>query len=112
MDIPDGYKAFSKTKPVTLDHFNYVIDWWNNREEIKDVKTDESLTETWKSKKYSIEEIIDLNYDLDQCGYPVEEEIILSPKETMNNFINKREELEKELDNKLNSIIKLIGDLK
>lgn len=112
MDIPDGYKAFSKTKPVTLDHFNCVIDWWNNREEIKDVKTDESLTETWKSKKYSIEEIIDLNYDLDQCGYPVEEEIILSPKETMNNFINKREELEKELDNKLNSIIKLIGDLK
>ena len=42
----------------------------------------------------------------------MEEEIILSPKETMNNFINKREELEKELDNKLNSIIKLIGDLK
>ena len=112
MDIPDGYKAFSKTKPVTLEHFNCVIDWWNNREEIKDVKTDESLTETWKSKKYSIEEIIDLNYDLDQCGYPVEEEIILSPKETMNNFINKREKLEKELDNKLNSIIKLIGDLK
>lgn len=112
MDIPDGYKAFSKTKPVTLKHLDCVVKWWNNREEIKDEKTDESLTETWKAKKFSIDEIIKLNYDLDQCGYPVEEEIILSPKETMDNFIKKRERLEKELDNKLEDIIKLIGDLK
>ena len=112
MDIPDGYKAFSKTRPVELTHFNSIIEWWSNRTEIKDTKKDESLTETWKSKKYSIDEIIKLNYDLDQCGYPVEEEIVLAPNETMNNFIAKREMLEKQLDEKLNEIILLIGDLK
>lgn len=112
MDLPSGYKAFSKTKPVSLKHFDCVVDWWNNRTEIKDEKNDESLTETWKSKKYSIAEIKNLNYNLDQCGYPVEEEVILSPKETMDRFIEKREKLEKDLDDKLQEIIKLIGDLR
>lgn len=111
MDLPEGYKAFSKTKPVTINHFNCVINWWNNREEIKDEKNDDTLTETWKSKKFSIEEIKKLNYNLDQCGYPVKEEIVLSPKETMTNFINKREKLEKQLDEKLSEIIELIGDI-
>lgn len=112
MDMPDGYKAFSKTKPVELKHFQCVTDWWNNRIEIKDEKDDESLNETWKAKKYSIDEIINMNYNLDQCGYPIKEEIILSPKETMDNFIKIREELEKQLDEKLNEIISLIGDIK
>lgn len=112
MDLPDGYKAFSKTKPVELKHMQNIINWWNNRVEIKDEKVDESLTKTWISKKYHIDELKGLNYNLDQCGYPVKEEVILSPEETMNNFISKRESLEKKLDEKLNEIIKLIGDLK
>lgn len=112
MDLPEGYKAFSKTKPVELKHMQPVIDWWNKREEIKDPKDDESLTETYKSKKLTIEELSNLNYNLDQCGYPVKEEVILSPKETMNSFIEKRENLEKQLDKKLEEIIELIGDLK
>ena len=111
MDLPSGYKAFSKTKPVELKHFNKVIEWWNNRVEIKDEKSDESLTDTWKSKKYTIEDIEGLNYNLDQCGYPTKEEVILSPKETMDNFVSKREELEKELDKKLKEIIDLIGEI-
>ena len=79
---------------------------------IKDSKDDESLSDTWKSKKYTVKEIQELNYNLDQCGYPKKEEVILSPKETMENFIQKREKLEKELDVKLQEIIKLIGDVK
>lgn len=112
MDLPEGYKAFSKTKPVELRHMNHIIDWWNNRIEIKDIKEDESLTETWKSKCYTIKELEEFSYNLDQCGYPVDEEIILSPKETMNNFIKNRELLEKQLDAKIKEIVNLIGDLK
>ena len=112
MDLPEGYKAFSKTKPVELKHLQPIIEWWNNREEIKDEKEDESLTETWKSKKYNLSEITLNNYNLDLCGYPQKEEIILSPKETMEKFITKREKLEKQLDDKLNEIIKIIGDIK
>ena len=112
MDLPEGYKAFSKTKPVELKHMQPIFDWWNNRIEIKDPKDDESLTDTYKSKKFKIEELSNLNFNLDQCGYPVKEEIILSPKETMNNFIERREILEKQLDKKLKEIIDFIGDLK
>lgn len=112
MDLPEEYKAFSKTKPVELKHMRPIIDWWKYRTEIKDPKDDESLTETYKAKKFTIDEIKELNYNLDQCGYPVKEEIILSPKETMNNFIEKREILEKQLDKKLKEIIEIMGDLK
>lgn len=112
MDLPTGYKAFSKTKPIEIKHFQSIIEWWNDREEIIDIKENESLTETWKSKSYTKEEIESMSYNLDQCGYPIEEEIILSPKETMDNFVAKREKLEKELDEKLQDIIKIIGDLK
>ena len=112
MDMPSGYKAFSKTKPVELKHFKIVEEWWNNRIEIKDEKEDDSITETWKSKKYTIEELAKDNYNLDHCGFPVKEEIVLSPKETMDNFIAKREQLEKELDIKLKKIIDIIGEMK
>ena len=30
LDMPDGYKNFSKTKPMRLEHFNPAIEWWNN----------------------------------------------------------------------------------
>lgn len=112
MDLPNDYKAFSKTKPVELKHFEHVIEWWNQRVEIKDEKTDDSLTETWKSKKYTINQIEKLNYNLDQCCFPKKENIILSPKETMDNFISKRENLEKQLDEKLDKIMQIIGDIK
>ena len=111
MDLPEGYKAFSKTKPVELKHMQPIIDWLNNRIEIKDEKEDNSLTETWKAKIYTKEELENLSYNLEQCGYPKKEEVILSPKETMDNFINRREQLEKHLDEKLQEIIKLIGDI-
>ncbi len=101
MDMPEGYKAFSKTKPVELKHLQPIIDWWNNRMEILDEKTSEKSSDTYKAKKFSAAEIKALNYNLDQCGYPQEEKIILSPEETINNFIERREQLEAEIDQKL-----------
>ena len=31
--LPDGYKAYSKTKSIQLAEFDSLKDWWNNREE-------------------------------------------------------------------------------
>lgn len=109
MDMPEGYKAFSKTKPVDLKHMKSIVEWWNNRVEIKDERNDGSILDTWKSKKYSFEEIEKDNFNLDRCGFPIEEEVILSPEETIKNFISKREQLERRLDSKLEEIIRLIG---
>jgi len=31
--LPEGYKAYSKTKPIQLAEFDGLKQWWNNREE-------------------------------------------------------------------------------
>lgn len=30
LDMPDGYKNFSKTKPMKLEHFAPAIEWWSD----------------------------------------------------------------------------------
>jgi len=50
LDMPEGYKHFSKTKPMLLEHFNPVVAWWNNRCEIKDPITEDHTNETWKAQ--------------------------------------------------------------
>lgn len=109
LDMPEGYKHFSKTKPMKREHFAPVDEWWDNRVKIKDEKEDESQTETWKSKKYTIDQIKGLGYNIDLCGYPVEEKIILSPEDTIKQFIEKREALDAQMDAKLKEIKALLG---
>ncbi len=108
LDMPEGYKNFSKTKPMKTEHFNPVRDWWNSRLEIKDTETD-----TFKSKCYSIDEIIKGNYNLDLCGYPHEEEEILPPKELILQYQEKRASLNADIDRILGQITDILGiDLK
>ena len=109
LDMPKGYKHFSKTKPMVREHFTPVDEWWDNRVEILDEKTHEDMSDTWKSKKYSVADIEANGYNLDLCGYPVEEKIILSPEDTIKAFIEKREALDAEMDAKLKEILDLLG---
>ncbi len=110
MDMPKGKKHFNKTHPITREDMNVIDEWWKNRQEIKDAKDDPSMTETWKSRKFTYKEIEDLNFNLDQCGFPKKEEIILSPEETINDYKEKRECIEAKLDEKLSIIISLINE--
>lgn len=112
MDLPEGYKAFSKTKPIELRHMKVISDWWNNRVEIKDEKDDENMKDTWKAKKFTIDEIKELNYDLGQCGYPSKEEIILPPTDTINNYIEKKKKIDNEIQVRLDKIINILGEKK
>lgn len=104
VDIPEGYKHFSKTRPMMLDHFKECEAWWNDRKEIKDTETD-----TYKAKAYSVQELANRNYDLDLCGYPAEEEEVLSPQETIQQFHEKRDALNAQIDKKLAEIETLLG---
>lgn len=66
VDLINGQK-FSMTKnPITRDKFRDVDDWWDNRREIKD----EQLN-NWKSRKVSVEQIVNSDYSLDFCGYSI-----------------------------------------
>lgn len=109
LDIPEGYKHFSKTKPMLREHFACVDEWWDNRREIVDEKDDEAKSTTYKAKCYTIDEIEATGYSLDLCGYPVKEKVILSPEETMTQFIQKRTALDAAMDKKLEQIKALLG---
>ncbi|MBR1728525.1 MAG: SAM-dependent DNA methyltransferase [Selenomonadaceae bacterium] len=103
VDMPDGYKHFSKTKPMKLEHFAKCQEWWNNRQIIKD-----ELTDTFKAKNFSVAEIIERNFDLDLCGYPSEEEKILNPEDTIREFQQKRNQLNDKIDKQIQKISELL----
>ena len=102
IDMPEGYKHFSKTKPMKLEHFAPVIDWWNNRTEINIDGFD-------KAKKYTAKQLIeDFNYNLDLCSYPHEEEEILDPMDLIQRYQEERASLNAEIDRVLADITKLL----
>lgn len=102
LDMPEGYKNFSKTKPMKREHLQPIDEWWNNRKKIEN-------DGFFKSKKYSIDEIKERNYNLDLCGYPYEEEEILPPLELIENYQKQRAELDKNIDKILAQIKDMLG---
>jgi type I restriction enzyme M protein len=51
--LPEGQKGYSKTKPIRIEEFEPIKQWWNNSKESE---------VAWK---VPIETIIERNYDLD-----------------------------------------------
>ena len=102
LDMPEGCKNFSKTKPMKLEHFAPAMEWWNNRVEIIEEGFD-------KAKSYTVEEIASRNYNIDLCGYPHEEEEILAPKELIQQYQEKRASLNADIDRILAEITSILG---
>lgn len=102
LDMPDGYKNFSKTKPMKLEHFAPAIKWWKNREAINIDGFD-------KAKKYTYKEIENRNFNIDLCGFPHEEEEILHPKELIMQYQEKRASLNADIDKILSQITEILG---
>ncbi len=98
LDMPEGIKHFSKTKPMELKHFDPVISWWDNRVEIKDPITEDSLVETWKSQCVPAKEIAESGYALSYCNFPNKERVVLTPDELLVDYISKRDALNKQLN--------------
>lgn len=61
--LPEGQKAYNKTKPIQAKEFNPIKKWWNDRKE-SDI--------AWK---VDIQTIIDRNYDLDIKNPTKQEEV-------------------------------------
>jgi type I restriction enzyme M protein len=60
--LPQGQKSYSKTKPIRVEEFKPIKEWWNNR------------TESELAWKVDIQNIIDRGYDLDIKNPHKEEE--------------------------------------
>ncbi|HGC8823967.1 TPA: N-6 DNA methylase [Streptococcus agalactiae] len=103
LDMPEGYKNFSKTKPMKSEHFNPVREWWTSREEILEGNF-------YKAKSFTPSELADLNYNFDQCGFPKEEEEILEPLELIQNYQQERAALNPKIDAVLADILELLEE--
>ena len=97
LDMPEGYKNFSKTKPMKVEHFAPAVTWWNKREEI-------TIDGFDKARRYSAKELADRNYNIDLCGFPHEEEEILPPRELIQQYQEKRASLNTDIDRILSEI--------
>ncbi|WP_455648392.1 N-6 DNA methylase [Lonepinella koalarum] len=102
LDMPQGYKNFSKTKPMKLEHFNDVVEWWNDRKDIE-------IDGFFKAKSFSYQEIADRQFNLDLCGFPHEEEEILPPDELIQQYQQKRTALNADIDRILGEITEILG---
>ena len=83
LDMPEGYKHFSKTKPMKLEHTQPIQDWWTDRREIIGDEVGE------KSRVFSAQQLLDLDCNFDQCKFPKEDEEILPPAELFASFHTK-----------------------
>ena len=103
MDMPEGYKHFSKTRPMTIEHCEPIRKWWNDRQEIVSDEVGE------KSRKFSVDELIALDCNFDQCKFPKEDEEILPPAELLADYFKKRKALDHEIDKTLAEIQRILG---
>lgn len=75
--LPEGQKSYSKTKPIRVDEFNPIKEWWTNREESE---------LAWK---VSIDTIKERGWDLDiKNPHKEEEEIEYSSVELLDMLHN------------------------
>ncbi len=101
--MPEGYKHFSKTKPMLLEHLADLDAWWDKREPLEANGSD-------KARKYNKEELEALQYNFDLCGFAQEDEEILPPAELIAHYKAERARHEKIMDEALGKILALIGE--
>ena len=101
LDMPEGYKHFSKTKRILPEHFDPVREWWDNRRVLDDGV---------KSRAFTPQELIEeLQCNFDQCKFPKEEEDILAPGDLITSYKLRRKELDIKIDRTLAKIEAMLG---
>ncbi|MGV0919266.1 N-6 DNA methylase [Empedobacter falsenii] len=85
--LPEGQKAYNKTKPIKESEFEPITAWWNNRQESE------------VSWKISIEELIARNFDLDiKNQHKVEEVQEFSSAELMEQLVTSLQQTQTLMD--------------
>ena len=90
--LPEGYKKYTKTKPIRHEEFEAVKTWWRNRQE---------NTYAWK---VSAEDIINNNYNLDiknpyrdEEQYESPEDLLVKYRESVSDVQQVRDQLKAQL---------------
>ena len=88
--LPEGQKAYNKTKPIRIEEFEPLKAWWKKREESE---------VAWK---VPIQTIIERNYDLD----------IKNPNKKVEEVTYDRKEIIKNIEKSFNESLLLLNELK
>lgn len=94
---PEGYKSYSRSKPLKIEEFDLEKKWWNNREQNQ---------YAWKVTKKEIEE---KNYNLDFKNPYVEEIDNGDPEELIKEYEELSIELAKTRDILKEELMKAVG---
>ncbi len=103
LDMPEGVKHFSKTKPMLLAHCQPIADWWDNREEIIIDEGNE------KSRKFTAQQLMDMGCNFDLCKFPKDEEEVLPPADLLKQYFEERRAYDQEIDHTLAKIQQMLG---
>jgi type I restriction enzyme M protein len=87
--LPEGAKAYNKTKPIRIEEFDTIKKWWNKRE---------GSEVCWK---VPIQNIIDRNYDLD----------IKNPNKKMEEVVYDRKAIVERMKKSFNVSLQLLEEL-
>ena len=72
--LPEGQKAYNKTKPIRIQEFDGLREWWGNREETE---------QAWL---VPIDQIRERNYNLDISNPNVSEDVLRDPDEVLGEY--------------------------
>lgn len=89
---------------MRLEHCQPVIDWWKNRQEIVDAGNNDE-----KSRCFTADQLLNMDFNLDQCKFPKDEEEIRPPAELLAEYYKKRKALDHEIDKTLAEIQQILG---
>ena len=84
--LPEGVKAYNKTKPIRVEEFDSIKEWWDNR------------TESEVAWKVGIDDIKKRNYNLDIKNPNIIEVDELNPEEVLADYRAKQAEVKNILD--------------
>ena len=86
---PEGYKNYSKTKPMRVEEFATEIDWWGD-----EADGFASRQETEQAWKVGIDEIKARNYNLDIKNPWQEEQVSHDPDELLAQYARQQAEIQ------------------
>ena len=91
--LPNGVKAFNKTKPMKLEHFDACAQWWGEGKSINAKAKRKNRQENEFAWKVDIQDIIDRNYNLDIKNPHVGEVISHDPQQLLADYSKQQTEM-------------------